>query len=280
MKLCEMNPHIRYARVHETLPTSTKYSRCYDCRLFFLKLGSAALYMDGREYKISNNTAVYLPPASAYRIVRRSEEFLMAIFNFDLVSEFSHIKSSLGTVSEDTFDPALTPRYELPCEFAAPLIITAPQLYEPLKRCADGFLKAERHFRESGSALLKFCLIELLRCASSFSAESRLAEAAKDYIVKNYSDPELTNESIAAHFGYHPYYLSRVMKLTTGKTLHHAITEHRIRMAKDMLITTEHDISVISWKCGFNSAAYFTKIFREHVGITPKEYRRSHAVGV
>lgn len=280
MKLCDINPHIRYARIHKTLPARDNYSRCYDCRLFFLKSGRATLYTNCTEYKITNNTAIYLPPASVYRLAKQSEDFVMVILNFDLVTEFAHLEQSLTTVSEEQFDPSVMPLYELPTEFSEPLILSAPRICDPLEACAQSFLRADRHFRESGSALLKYSLFELLCGASASLAETRLVDAVNDYITKSYHSPELTNESIAAHFGYHPYYLSRVMKLSTGKTLHRAICDYRIRVAKDMLITTEHDISVIAWKCGFNSAAYFTKLFRESAGVTPREYRKSYYSGV
>lgn len=122
---------------------------------------------------------------------------------------------------------------------------------------------------------LKLCLIELLQKHSP-DADFRKVEKVIDYIHENYHLTTLTNTEIAGHFNYHPYYLSNLMKQTTGKTLHQHLKHYRIRIAKNYLITTDLDINTISWKSGFHSAAYFIKTFREYTGVTPKVYRQKH----
>ncbi|MBQ7971739.1 MAG: helix-turn-helix transcriptional regulator, partial [Clostridia bacterium] len=89
-------------------------------------------------------------------------------------------------------------------------------------------------------------------------------------------DPSLTNEMIAAHFHYHPYYIRNLKKQQTGETLHQYLLRYRIRIAKNKLITTDADIGTIAWKCGFNTAAYFIKTFKTHTGLTPKQYRKKN----
>ena len=39
-------------------------------------------------------------------------------------------------------------------------------------------------------------------------------------------------------------------------------------------ITTPFDMTKISELCGFCSSAYFTKLFHQNIGMTPKEYRK------
>ena len=47
----------------------------------------------------------------------------------------------------------------------------------------------------------------------------------------------------------------------------------RVRMAADLLQRTSKSVLDISEECGFSSASYFGKVFREAMGFTPKDYR-------
>jgi YesN/AraC family two-component response regulator len=166
-------------------------------------------------------------------------------------------------------------RYPLPKEFSAPIIQKAPHLYETLNKCIDDFLTTPPYFQETCSARLKRVLIELLR-GEERNTESEAVQKIIAYLQAHYKDPSLTNETVAAAFHYHPYYISRLMKQATGRTLHQTLLTYRIRVAKNELITTDADIGTVAWKCGFNSAAYFIKQFKAHTGITPKQYRKKH----
>ncbi len=50
------------------------------------------------------------------------------------------------------------------------------------------------------------------------------------------------------------------------------LTTVRLQQAKKMLRSKELSISQVSSLCGFNSSAYFAKLFKEHFSLTPKEY--------
>jgi AraC-like DNA-binding protein len=49
----------------------------------------------------------------------------------------------------------------------------------------------------------------------------------------------------------------------------------RLQNAKKLLRVKELSITEVATKCGFNSASYFTKIFKEHFSQTPKEFINS-----
>lgn len=275
MAISTLNPHIRFAKEAVGYAIAPQNRRCYDCRLFFVTQGSGALDIEGKEYNISINTAIFLPPAASYRFELQGQKLNLLIFNFDLVCDHAGLKKSLGTAKEGEFDPEKVPQYPIPAEFSAPIILKMPQLYESLKKCTDDFLTAPPFYREVCSARLKRCLLELLRSEQT-EPESAIVQQITDHIHSHYRDATLTNEKIAAAFHYHPYYISQLMKKATGKTLHQILSEYRIRIAKNELITTEADIGTIAWKCGFNSSAYFIKQFKAHTGTTPKQYRKSH----
>lgn len=278
MEIGQINPHIRYARAHNNDIWGYKLSYCYDCRLFYIKNGKGSIFVNKTKYSFMDNSAIFLPGGSEYEL--RPDETVspvtILIFDFDLVSDYAHLRESLGTADRASFVPENVLRYEMPTEFSTPIIQSAPSLYEPLKKCTDEFLLQPAYYRETASAILKMCLLELLR-AYEVTPVSEIANQIMDYIHKHYHETDLTNSDVARAFNYHPHYASHLMKQAIGQSLHHYLLYYRIRVAKNYLITTDMDIKTIAWKSGFNSVSYFIKMFREHTGVTPRNYRQSHA---
>ena len=227
------------------------------------------------KYNFSNGDALYLPPNTKYRFnFNMCESFKIIILNFDLINEFSHIESSLGTATEQTFDPDISPCYELTEILSTPIVKSMPHFKTSLQQCSDNFLKKISFYRERSSALLKLCLLDLIRQNSIDTPHSLLCEKVLTYIHENYADTALTNNDIAEHFCYHPYHLSRIIKQETGKTLHNYLIYYRLRIAKNLLATTQCDIEEVAWRSGFCSSTYFIKTFRVNTGMTPKKYRK------
>lgn len=278
MEVGQVNPHIRYARAHSNAFWGYKLSYCYDCRLFYIKNGTGCISVNKAKYNFMDNTAIFLPGGSEYELRpdQTVSSVTILIFDFDLVRDYAHIQKSLGTADKVTFVPENVLRYEVPSEFAAPIIQCAPSLYEPLKKCTDEFLLQPAYYRETASAILKMCLMELLR-EHTATAVSQIANQIMDYIHGHYHETDLTNKEIAGAFNYHPHYASHLMKQATGQSLHQYLLCYRIRVAKNFLMTTDMDIKTIAWKTGFNSVPYFIKMFREHTGVTPRNYRQSNA---
>ena len=72
-----------------------------------------------------------------------------------------------------------------------------------------------------------------------------------------------------------PNYLHTLFKNKTGQTLLDYITNRRIDAAKRLLEDPYNRIYEISEKVGYKSTNYFTTIFKNIVGMTPSEYRKS-----
>ncbi|MEE4563704.1 AraC family transcriptional regulator [Paenibacillus polymyxa] len=52
------------------------------------------------------------------------------------------------------------------------------------------------------------------------------------------------------------------------------LIQYRLEVAQRLLFETNSSVQDISSECGFNSSSYFIKIFRNKIGITPREFRR------
>ena len=79
-------------------------------------------------------------------------------------------------------------------------------------------------------------------------------------------------------FGYHPFYVSQMLKKKLGITLKQYVIAYRLRTASSLLITTEKTTAEIAELTGFTDASYFTKTFKASFGQTPKDYRNEHKI--
>lgn len=96
----------------------------------------------------------------------------------------------------------------------------------------------------------------------------------KTYIDENWNK-EITLIDLEKKFFINKYYLLRLFKKHYDKTILSYIIEKRITNAKKMLRFSGDAIKIISNKCGFNDANYFSRVFKKVEGISPLEYRNA-----
>lgn len=71
-------------------------------------------------------------------------------------------------------------------------------------------------------------------------------------------------------------YVSKCVRLTTGKSALSCIIERLIRQAKAMLMLRQNTISHIAYELGFPDQSTFGKFFRRYEGISPSAWRENH----
>lgn len=70
-------------------------------------------------------------------------------------------------------------------------------------------------------------------------------------------------------------YFGDLIKKETGKSAHEYITLKLISVAKERIFDTKKSLSEIAYELGFKYPQHFTRLFKQHVGVTPQEYRSS-----
>ncbi len=96
----------------------------------------------------------------------------------------------------------------------------------------------------------------------------------KRLIAENLAVGNLQRDELAAMVHVSSGYLGRIFKKETGLSISDYITKKRITVAKQLLCKTGLSITDISARVGIAYSSYFTKIFKEQVGMTPQEYRQ------
>ena len=122
-------------------------------------------------------------------------------------------------------------------------------------------------------------LAELLFAAKGLKANWRMQDLTRQIngYIQNHLGEELSLTALADMVHFHPVYLSRVYKETTGTSLSDFIADCRMNAACTMLRDTRDTVAEISRATGFSSANYFARWFRKRAGMSPQEYRDAHA---
>ena len=71
-----------------------------------------------------------------------------------------------------------------------------------------------------------------------------------------------------------PYYISKLLSSSLNKTFTELVSERRVEASKELLKTNKR-IKEIAYEVGFQGQNYFTKVFKNYTGVTPKVYKNT-----
>ncbi|MFD3259797.1 response regulator [Paenibacillus lentus] len=103
------------------------------------------------------------------------------------------------------------------------------------------------------------------------SYKEQVIRNVQDYIKRNL-DSKLSLNQVADIFNFSPNYLSHLFSRTAKVNFVKYVTDTKIAAAKDMMLRGEGRINEISHKLGYDSAFYFSKVFKKVEGISPREF--------
>ena len=101
----------------------------------------------------------------------------------------------------------------------------------------------------------------------------RRVSIAHDYIRSYFNQPIKLDE-VARVACLSPNHLLKTYNQIYGRTPHQHISEFRIQKAKQLLSKVEKNMTYIAFELGFQNPVSFSKMFKQHVGISPIEYRK------
>ncbi|HEX7057121.1 MAG TPA: AraC family transcriptional regulator [Bacilli bacterium] len=135
--------------------------------------------------------------------------------------------------------------------------------------------------RRSDEILLHYTKIICLtidRMLTELPGEGKayVAQRIKRYIEQNSAFP-FKLEDAAAAAGVSVSRAVHLFKQTFGKSIMQYTLEVRLHLARERLIYSPVPLHVIAETSGFSSYTYFFRVFREHFGLSPKQYRNKYS---
>jgi AraC family transcriptional regulator len=81
---------------------------------------------------------------------------------------------------------------------------------------------------------------------------------------------------LAREAGVHPSHLTRTFHAVHGCTVGDYVRRLRVEFAGRALVASDMPLARIAAAAGFPDQSAFTRVFREHTGMTPGAFRRAH----
>ena len=138
---------------------------------------------------------------------------------------------------------------------------------------------------EQNTIIVSYITVMLHLCNRAYSRQFSLIRQSSDDILvrlsallnEYYDNGEQLRNGVpgvqyfADKLCLSPNYFSDIIKKTTGENAGNFIRSHIVRIAKNRLISSGN-ISQVAFDLGFDYPQHFSRMFKRHTGMTPKQY--------
>ncbi|CAK7064662.1 helix-turn-helix domain-containing protein [Kerstersia gyiorum] len=145
--------------------------------------------------------------------------------------------------------------------------------YQELQHMAPGTASG------AGAAIAELVRLSLLEMSGEQTAVSRqeaFRDSVREYIGRHLRDPGLTLDQIALAFGCSKRHLHHAFA-GAEQSIAHYIMQRRLqacmRDLRDPAMAGQ-TITDIAFAWGFSNGAHFSRVFRDHSGLSPTDFRR------
>ena len=221
--------------------------------------GRATITFAGQRFPLEAGGLAFVPPDTLHRDefdAREEPEIFMAQFRWRAASAFFQL------VTNDRLAALPTHR----CDEARRLVLR-------LREHAANDTDLDRAL---GRALLHVLLLQLWTDVRGAPPPERidrrrdLVERARRYLDTHFSEP-LSLERMARELRISVYYLSRTFSRENGFSITSYLTAVRMAAARDRLRAREGNVSEVAYSVGYESSAYFSRVFKKHFGFAPRD---------
>ena len=111
------------------------------------------------------------------------------------------------------------------------------------------------------------------KIAASEKISPRWFRQVKDFLHDNFSE-SIALEAVAEIADVHPVHLARVFRRQTGGTIGEYVRRLRVEFACRRISASNDSFTEIALAAGFTDQSHFARTFKNHLGVTPGEYRK------
>lgn len=279
----EWSPSIHYARSQRMHMTKLPPRRLYDFELLYVYQGEAATTIRGKRYELTAGQLIFLPSGVPHQNEATSvNETRFLGIHFDFFDELDIQTEADMLVDENNMNEQQF-AVEAVSDIFPPL--SSQLIYVPPLACIQLMEQLEHEFtmRPLGyelvcKALMLQILAYLLRLPLSRSIQHasqhdlRLLKLMEE--IEEQPGLPWTNQSIAKRMNLSTDHAAKLFKQLAGMPPNSFIHVTRHREARRLLRETNMSIEQIGEQLGYSSIHYFSRLFRQHEGISATEYRK------
>ncbi len=112
------------------------------------------------------------------------------------------------------------------------------------------------------------------QAVQAIEASETIADRLRLFMESHFSE-DITRDRLAEVAYLNPDYMSRLFKKETGQSFNDYLLEIRMKKAAQLLAHSEESIYRIAQCVGYDNFSYFSRLFKNYSGLSPKEYRNS-----
>ena len=116
-----------------------------------------------------------------------------------------------------------------------------------------------------------------LRDVEAQKRSSDIIDSALKYIDRNYTDENISLDSVAVASNISANYLSALFSQKVGLSFVEYITKKRMARARQLLRNTSKRSGEIAVDIGYKDPRYFSFVFKKKHGCTPSQYRNGES---
>lgn len=240
-------------------------------RLFCIKCGRYTVEAGGKQYNLEAGDIFFMPSGCTYSTIcsGRNVEILNILFDF----------TGQGSLDETLRGELFSLRPATAANFSdMPVFNECHNFGNPAKawEYVDA-VAAENRLRSRFcvpkiNAQLGLLLIALGE-ANAPAAPVTRTDKMLAYIRENVYNG-ITCAAVAEHFSYHPNYVNKLVRESTGMSLHRYILYCKCLAAARQLVETDDSVTRIAQDLDFYDSSHFCNVFLEFMDVVPSVYRK------
>ena len=221
--------------------------------LLYVHSGKGEYRIGPHTYQAAAGDLFYCPPHTA-NIIRADETdpFLLSGIEFTAHSGEKPIEGLPAAVNI------------LPDPLLLPLI---REMIREYRYGMTGSTEVCRH-------LLTALVVRTCRLAPEGAPDRRQTVAAMLEYIQDNLGRTLTHKELSSRFAYHKNSINRLLIEATGLPLRPYQISLRIKRASALLTCSHKTVAEIAELCGYQSEVFFSRQFKQKIGLTPSAFRR------
>lgn len=242
------------------------------------------LYKD-RAYPVAKGDIFVIPPGAVhdYRVMGEAplEVYNIVFLPSFLVKELTMLSSITPFVSFFYMEPFLRQQFDFEAHLKLSLL-EGQEVMQRIERLTAEYRKKALGYQIAIKTLLIELLVFLSRCYEERLIEpifprneSKAIKSVCEFLEQHYAQ-QIGLEQIHRMCGMSQTTFTAKFKQITGKTFTAYRNEVRIHASLQQLRETDDKIIHIAENVGINDLSYFNKLFRQHVNLSPGQYRRKY----
>ena len=247
-------------------------------QIWYVKKGQCLHYLNGKEYKLSKGDIFILPPMMKHKIVSEDMENT-ELLECGFLEEF--ISKNKDSGYEEFLKPFLIGKDEV-----KPLFSLDGDAVKEIEKIFDELMYEYEYKEKYFELYIKTGILKILSIVARKYNKSIVTEKNNilgkhkevivgiiDTLAKN-PQKRMYIEEASEMANMSPTHFSYVFKQITGRTFMEYVRFLKISRARELLLETKKTVKEISALLGFEDVAYFDRVFKKEVGITPVQFRK------